>query len=190
MTRWGLRIFVCLLLGALTTVGVAWRLEVVGPSTGEYVFDEGAVVGSEHERFILSRDWPAPPGPPDWYWTNRKFGSRFIVLYSQGAGGTLVAATWQTGWPMLALESRHDDAAPGEVGVVSVFGRDRPILPIPFGFVIDTCFYGALWTIPFLGFSFMSARIRRRRGRCPICAYDLRGDMDRGCPECGWNREP
>lgn len=24
--------------------------------------------------------------------------------------------------------------------------------------------------------------------RCPICAYDLRGDLSRGCSECGWRR--
>ena len=29
---------------------------------------------------------------------------------------------------------------------------------------------------------------RRNRGLCPICAYDLRHDYHRGCPECGWGR--
>ncbi len=29
---------------------------------------------------------------------------------------------------------------------------------------------------------------RRRRGWCPRCAYDLRGDHARGCAECGWGR--
>lgn len=26
-------------------------------------------------------------------------------------------------------------------------------------------------------------------GYCPMCKYDLRGDLDSGCPECGWNRD-
>ncbi len=26
-------------------------------------------------------------------------------------------------------------------------------------------------------------------GICPTCGYDLRGELDAGCPECGWNRE-
>ena len=30
--------------------------------------------------------------------------------------------------------------------------------------------------------------LRTRRGLCPTCKYDLRGDLDAGCPECGWNR--
>lgn len=25
---------------------------------------------------------------------------------------------------------------------------------------------------------------------CPECAYDLRGNLESGCPECGWRREP
>lgn len=28
----------------------------------------------------------------------------------------------------------------------------------------------------------------QRRGRCPKCKYELRGDYAHGCPECGWNR--
>lgn len=30
--------------------------------------------------------------------------------------------------------------------------------------------------------------LRKKRGLCPMCGYDLRGDLDAGCPECGWNR--
>ena len=25
-------------------------------------------------------------------------------------------------------------------------------------------------------------------GHCPRCGYDLRRDLNAGCPECGWNR--
>ncbi|MCC6678773.1 MAG: hypothetical protein IT436_16700 [Phycisphaerales bacterium] len=31
-------------------------------------------------------------------------------------------------------------------------------------------------------------RSRLRRGLCPSCAYDLRGDHAGGCTECGWGR--
>jgi hypothetical protein len=34
----------------------------------------------------------------------------------------------------------------------------------------------------------LRARRRRRRGCCMSCGYDLRGEFDAGCPECGWNR--
>ena len=32
------------------------------------------------------------------------------------------------------------------------------------------------------------ARRQRLKGCCPECSYDLRGDLDFGCPECGWGR--
>jgi len=35
----------------------------------------------------------------------------------------------------------------------------------------------------------LSRAIRSSVGRCADCGYDLRGDLDSGCPECGWGRE-
>jgi hypothetical protein len=32
------------------------------------------------------------------------------------------------------------------------------------------------------------ARLALAAGFCPACRYDLRGDLDAGCPECGWRR--
>lgn len=29
---------------------------------------------------------------------------------------------------------------------------------------------------------------RMRKGLCPVCGYDLRGEFDDGCAECGWRR--
>jgi exosortase len=34
------------------------------------------------------------------------------------------------------------------------------------------------------------AQSRRGRTVCPVCAYDLRGNLVSGCPECGWRRQP
>ncbi len=31
--------------------------------------------------------------------------------------------------------------------------------------------------------------LRAKRGRCLACGYDLRGNLEHGCPECGWRRE-
>lgn len=32
-------------------------------------------------------------------------------------------------------------------------------------------------------------RHRRAQGLCPTCGYDMSGQADAGCPECGWNRD-
>ncbi len=64
----------------------------------------------------------------------------------------------------------------------------RPIWP---GFLIDTLFYGAIWFGLLFGFGATRTALRAlrtRRGLCPMCGYDLRGNLDAGCPECGWNR--
>jgi len=77
-----------------------------------------------------------------------------------------------------------------------VFGLDPsrifdylPLLPLWPGFVIDTLFYAAIWFGVFFGFVSARRFIRVRRGRCRRCGYDLRGELEQGCPECGWQRE-
>ncbi len=57
------------------------------------------------------------------------------------------------------------------------------------GLTINTVFYAVILWLPICGPSVLRPIIRRRRGRCIKCDYDLRGDLDAGCPECGWNRE-
>ena len=66
---------------------------------------------------------------------------------------------------------------------------DLPIKPIWSGFAINTIFYAAILWLLSLGPSATRRLIRRKRGRCIKCGYDLRGDLTGGCPECGWRRE-
>lgn len=66
------------------------------------------------------------------------------------------------------------------------YGR-IPASPIWPGLLLDTAFYGAVWLI-LLFIPGSRRRLRRRRGHCPRCGYDLKHDLASGCPECGWNR--
>lgn len=62
----------------------------------------------------------------------------------------------------------------------------RVILP---GLIGNTVLFASAWAG---GLSFLRAARRaqrRKRGLCPMCAYDLRGLTERGCPECGWERK-
>ncbi len=67
-----------------------------------------------------------------------------------------------------------------------------PLRPIPVGLAADTLVFAALWALVGVGgrggARFGLRSVRRQRGRCPKCAYDLKRDFASGCPECGWNR--
>ncbi len=111
------------------------------------------------------------------------------------------------GWPFRCVESHHSveeffSAAFIEQGpwssviqfevVLDVVGLKKwtplPNSPLYLNLAINSLFYGTLayglWVIP----GVLKRRRRMRRGLCPQCKYDLRGDHDAGCPECGWGR--
>ncbi len=67
--------------------------------------------------------------------------------------------------------------------------RVIPLRPIWPGFAINTISYAALLWLLFFGSLTARRIIRRKRGHCIKCGYDLRGDFSAGCPECGWQRE-
>ncbi len=67
--------------------------------------------------------------------------------------------------------------------------RALPLLPIWPGFAVNTVFYAALLWPLICGPFALRRHLRRKRGLCVACGYDLRGDLTRGCPECGWRRE-
>ena len=46
-----------------------------------------------------------------------------------------------------------------------------------------------LWLLLLAGPRALRRHIRRKRGRCVKCGYDLHGELDAGCPECGWGRK-
>ncbi len=110
----------------------------------------------------------------------------------------------ECGWPLCSMVGADANIRPGhgrkpeqhtsiapfwEIESIAGFDMNAtlPLQPIPIPFALNTLMYaGLLWLV-------MSSRsirrwLRIRRGHCPICKYDLRGDIAAGCPECGWNR--
>jgi hypothetical protein len=68
------------------------------------------------------------------------------------------------------------------------YPRGLPLRPIWPGFAINTVFYALILWLLICGPNVLRRRMRRSRGLCTMCGYDLRGDIDAGCPECGWGR--
>ncbi len=102
------------------------------------------------------------------------------------------------GWPSLSLRSfatfRVESAEQWDTDHVRSVEIPRlrdswrirvPYDPIVTGFAINTLFYGVilwlLWSTPFA----TRRLIRKRRGRCLKCGYDLRHAEHDVCPECG-----
>ncbi len=108
-----------------------------------------------------------------------------------------------TGWPFRALWYELDSPKGGVVGVAGGIPlqepmginnaplgsiRALPYRPVWFGLALDSVIWGSVvWAL--LARVWLTRQtLRTRRGLCPKCAYDLRGDFPSGCPECGWNR--
>ena len=54
-----------------------------------------------------------------------------------------------------------------------------------FGFVVNTLFYAAIMWLLILGAFALRRHLRRKRGLCVNCGYDLRHADHAACPECG-----
>lgn len=97
--------------------------------------------------------------------------------YALTPSGSLVNTRW-------AIVRRWS----GQLLLYSSSSRVIPLAPIWLGFTVDALFYGAAWGVLLalvVGPGALRRALRRRRGRCLRCAYDLRGIPEGACPECG-----
>jgi hypothetical protein len=173
--RCSLFALLCVLLGALTTVAVAWGIEWC-------LFEGGApypppVTNLEGEAAVAAgwpigvpRDWPAPNNIVRWeYGGSRVDRAYFLADYTPGTGGSwaVLHRAWakHTGWPSLAvgcelyafngafLPSGQWVFPSWRLGLVraSPPGRGRPpylqlpSLPLWPGFALDAGIYSGAW---------------------------------------------
>ncbi len=111
---------------------------------------------------------------------------------------------FQAGWPCRTLESKHVQVnvtggrfaldfkpavtLPANLNFLKVNEaryRTLPLRPTWPGFAINTIFYAAILCLLTLGPFTARRMIRRKRGLCTKCGYDLRGAEHDACPECG-----
>jgi len=209
MKRWLARILVCLILGAITTVAVAWGCALL-------IFEADGSLTRVTERFVILDGSTlhvfAMNRGLGWQWVEhyrRAYTDEVAERYKadeylhleqmaehpcalRDTRDFTVEYNYSFGWPfpsisMYALTSDNVWRIHGELGVGQT--HSLPLLPWPMHSLLDSLFYAAIWGAIFFGFTTARRLIRAKRGRCPRCGYDLRGNLDAGCPECGWNRD-
>lgn len=112
------------------------------------------------------------------------------------------------GWPMRAFwceltpdygtqpleyDPRGGFTLPAYLEFIVPKDRGEPALPcrpIVSGLLINSALFAAAWWGLLFAPALVRRFLRRKRGRCPKCGYDLLGNLHAGCPECGWRRMP
>lgn len=224
MSRRGIviRAVMALILGVITTVGVAWGLamfqvwgdpiggqEEMAPGDSErlrvevhQVWQTGVVMrnvvaGTEPEEGggTLMLPWTSgirvglKPEEVDISWG---LARRALVDGLPVFGGEEAR-----GWPCVAMYSmsmRLTDPPSRRGGIrvrkdpQGLDDRFLPLIPIWKGFAIDTGLYAAGWGLVLIVPGVIRGAIRKARGRCPRCGYDLKREFEAGCSECGWRK--
>jgi hypothetical protein len=84
----------------------------------------------------------------------------------------------------LVVAAAGTQARPHKVG--RGFPAAMPCRPIWSGLLLNTTLYASLWWLVAFAPGHARRALRRRRGLCPRCAYDLKGLAPGSpCPECG-----
>ena len=89
------------------------------------------------------------------------------------------------GWPLLALTSEWPEHG-GTTSTAIHYGDEvLPMAPIWPGFAINTVFYAAILRLLMFSVSTTRLVIRRKRGLCITCGYDLSHVERAAFPACG-----
>ena len=203
------KLVVFLLLGAIINVAVAWGIVLWTPQQPRA---RGMTVVLN--QFDWPRqappDWPAPQRQDsDETWGLSHKVTRALVQWLDDPRSHGNIASWgmsifQAGWPCRCFEADrawvHDWGVDPQadwrsavklpealhfLGIKEARYRPLPLRPIWPGFAINTIFYAALLWLLTLGPFTARRMIRRKRGHCLKCGYDLRGADHEACPECG-----
>lgn len=199
-----LRAALCVLLGAVTTVGVAWW--------DKWVYDTRSYDGTG----CLVPDHVEAGSRWGFRLVNRIGHVRvvqLVLLSSADDGGPaqsrskqsaepvrpawatlpppagLMTETYGLGRPMVALTGVNE-GSPGARGWLRIGDHRLPVRPYIPGFLVDTLVYALPCWILLAAPGFARGWLRRRRNRCVACGYDLRGLGDvAACPECGQTKQ-
>ncbi len=151
--------------------------------------------------------------PP--YWDIGWPAERYVPVWASGLpplepreGMLGYAAVEGSGWPAIAMRTRYEEwSVAGQLGGQSfrqvtegilltpkavvrrwcMLYRAKvvPLRPLWPGFAVNSLFYAAILWLPIRGPFALRRHIRRKRGLCVACGYDIRGTAQMICSECG-----
>jgi hypothetical protein len=135
--------------------------------------------GTNHDhKVVSSRGWPQPSMSCE-YDLNPNRQANFPCR----TGGSVLAIRVLSGISTGTIDPgwKHGPDTRG-------LPRALPLRPIPGGFAVNTVFYAAVLWLLIPGPFVLRRLLRRRRGFCPACGYDLKHAQHETCPECGGRR--
>ena len=185
MNRHLLIIAICLLLGAVVSVAVAWACGHWSKTRG----DTNSLASDADWPRAVPSDWPQPTFRA----TAWGFGRTIVFFSADTRRGFYAQRLYQWGWPLRALESEAHAWAqpPGRLTTITA-SIPKPIdsahgflwiCPAWPGFAVNTIIYGALFWPLMSGLFSVRGFVRVRRGLCPTCAYPM--GESAVCTECG-----
>ncbi len=194
-----------LLAGAVVNVAVAWGCTILAESAQ---FDALLTARVRRQHFEAGK-------PPDRLesaasWVEGAFRGAGVVVVVVRPPGEGPVRLHRAGWPARALEGRETISPsgdpsyrwgmpiPNKISLALEFprGSGKPIvktvsglLPMRpiwvWGFLLNTAFYALALALPIGMWWSLRRLVRRRRGLCVVCSYDLRYGEHDACPECG-----
>lgn len=222
MKRCLTRILICLLLGVIINIAIAWGFWLWGERPSGIDSNANPIMKFEQvdpdESMLKTWERRAQDHWPDEPMQASRFAAAGVtyrsLLHIEGAfdisefdEDEAFAKMKQQehfwineidcGWPMrsLALDrwgSRDGLKMPEQDSNGWLLDTDPrlelPVQPKFIGMLVNTAFYALLILGVGFALQLVKAGIRRRRGHCPRCNFDLRHDRTVGCPECGWRR--
>lgn len=204
------KLVLLLILGAIINVAVAWLFvkeyyTTQSGATNEKLSQADLSV-LDNIGYVASKRFDGR----EQSWNNLSSEARLIqcTIYLKGGKAKLGVDAYmhvESGWPMRSLSGERisliDSARQWKSGQVwkrefiSAFAfpstplTARPMRLMPFGFLVNTLFYAAVLWFLLTGPRDIRLWLRKRRGFCLDCGYDLKQDYITGCPECGSGRE-
>ena len=175
--------------GVSRTLDVAWwectahvedsEIKSINAETA-WAYDEGLRGLEFTGEQGMEAMYPAGVRPPMSTFVSMRAGWPFSALWG---------ASWREGASTPVRQRTNLLEVRKFKGVGSVLNRGvawLPTRPLWSGWILNTLvFAGAWWGVTAL-FGHRRRTVRRRRGLCPGCAYDLRDTpVDERCPECG-----